>query len=97
MAERWLCKRCFTSADPIESACPNCGLPRGAAAPLLAGEVPEPEETLPGEYASQLPEGDTPPDKAPTTPASGWGLIGLGGILLLVEVVRRMNRPADDG
>jgi hypothetical protein len=69
MAERWLCKRCFTSADPIESACPNCGLPRGAAAPLLAGEVPEPEETQPGEEASQLPEGDSPPDKAPTTPA----------------------------
>jgi hypothetical protein len=45
MAERWLCKRCFTTADESVEACPNCGLARGAEAPSAAAStIPEDEE-----------------------------------------------------
>ena len=31
MTDRWVCARCFTSAEESATACPNCGLPRRAS------------------------------------------------------------------
>ncbi len=42
MTERWICARCFTSADASATVCPNCGLERGAEAESAAGEVDAP-------------------------------------------------------
>lgn len=39
MTDRWVCARCFTSAEESAPACPNCGLPRGATPESAAGEV----------------------------------------------------------
>lgn len=33
MTDRWICSRCFTSAPPEASVCPNCGLVRGSDPP----------------------------------------------------------------
>ena len=43
MPDRWICRRCFTSADDTVTNCPNCGLARGEAAPspFAFTEVPE--------------------------------------------------------
>ncbi len=43
MTERWICARCFTSADASATVCPNCGLERGAEAESAAGEVDAPQ------------------------------------------------------
>lgn len=43
MTERWICARCFTSAEASATVCPNCGLERGAEAESAAGEVDAPQ------------------------------------------------------
>ena len=86
MSERWICSRCFTSADEAATECPNCGLPRGADAPNPAAADEEPAEAAPAEEPTAEP---SPPDAAteppevqpgtlpePATPAaatSRWG------------------------
>lgn len=59
MTERWVCNRCFTSADPSAAACPNCGLARGAARPSAVDEVRE------GDAAT------SPPDQGNASAVSG--------------------------
>ena len=39
MTDRWVCARCFTSAEESATACPNCGLPRGASPEYAADEA----------------------------------------------------------
>ena len=39
MTERWICARCYTSAEESATECPNCGLPRGATFDATAGKV----------------------------------------------------------
>jgi RNA polymerase subunit RPABC4/transcription elongation factor Spt4 len=38
VTDRWICQRCFTSAETTDAACPNCGLAREAEPPA-AGEL----------------------------------------------------------
>jgi len=57
MTNRWVCARCFTSAEESATVCPNCGLARGMA-PESANQGPSSAE----ETASETP----------ATPASGW-------------------------
>lgn len=59
MTERWICARCFTSAEANASTCPNCGLERSAQPESAAGDVAEPEsQARPDEHATAaaLPE-----------------------------------------
>lgn len=60
MTERWICSRCFTSADPGVTVCPNCGLARGAPPELAAGEA-----AASGESAVSAP-------MQTSVPAAGW-------------------------
>ncbi|MGH2392622.1 MAG: hypothetical protein ACRDGH_03865, partial [Candidatus Limnocylindria bacterium] len=64
MTDRWVCARCFTSAEESATACPNCGLPRGASPESAVGDAAPSTETAPS--AAEIP---APPPAA--TPA--WG------------------------
>lgn len=77
MTARWVCARCFTSAEESATACPNCGLPRGATPESAVGEAapsadaPASAEAAQGaEDASSTAVSPEPPAPAPT-PA--WG------------------------
>ena len=78
MTDRWVCARCFTSAEESATACPNCGLPRGASPETGAGEAapnanaPASVDAAPStEAAPSAAERPSPP--APATPA--WGAV----------------------
>jgi len=65
MTDRWVCARCFTSAEDSTTLCPNCGLPRGASPDYAAGEAPPSTDAAP-------PNTDVSPAPPPAlTPA--WG------------------------
>lgn len=52
MSERWVCSRCYTSAEESATTCPNCGTPRGAAPAAAAAEpTTPPPASEPGESA----------------------------------------------
>lgn len=73
-AERWVCKRCFTSVDGSLGACTNCGLIRGSEAP--AGQPWAPA-------AAGQPEAGAAP--APAAPA--WqGLLRFWWVPVIVVV-----------
>jgi hypothetical protein len=65
MTERWVCKRCYTSADPKVAACPNCGLARGAEPASAAGAV-----TAGDADAPRAEPGTARPVIVPPTPTS---------------------------
>jgi hypothetical protein len=60
MTERWICARCFTSAEADATVCPNCGLERGATPEAASGDVDAPRARL----------DDTHPDASPAEAAS---------------------------
>ena len=61
MPDRWICRRCYTSADDTVTKCPNCGLERGEAAPspFAFTEVPEEPATDDEPEAADQPAQDT--------------------------------------
>lgn len=76
MPERWICKRCFTSADDSVAACPNCGLARGEQAPSPFAFTPVPEGAD-EELAADQPDGAderamAAPLGAPVQPEVVW-------------------------
>jgi ribosomal protein L40E len=87
MSDRWICSRCYTSADDALRSCPNCGSPRGlsksfhtpdppaAAAPKAPAPVPAtPETPAPASDADQgraTPPG-TPMAAAATGTSERW-------------------------
>lgn len=70
MTDRWVCARCFTSAEESATACPNCGLARGGSPEYAAGEAP-PSVDAPAsaETASSAAVSPAPPP----APTPGWG------------------------
>ncbi|MGH2462119.1 MAG: septum formation family protein [Candidatus Limnocylindria bacterium] len=79
MTNRWVCARCFTSADESATACPNCGLARGLAPESAAGDAPAgaDEPTAPAapyraaEPGTSAPEFPAPaPEPAPAAPVA---------------------------
>jgi ribosomal protein L40E len=79
VSERWICNRCFTSAEESATVCPNCGLGRGLpAAPEASETVPPPPDESPAAEpvtASSVdsavePVVDGPPANAPVADAS---------------------------
>jgi ribosomal protein L40E len=79
MTERWVCPRCYTSAEESATVCPNCGTPRGAALASATGssgaehEAGPPPEATPPESAPP-PDAATPqPDPSSPTTASASG------------------------
>lgn len=66
MAERWICRRCYTSADESVTTCPNCGLARGEAAPSAFAFTPVPEGEDDQEAAGDEPQKSG--DRADDTP-----------------------------
>jgi len=70
MTDRWVCARCFTSAEESATACPNCGLPRGTAPESAAADnTPAPEELTSVQPPS--PASEVAPARPPATPALG--------------------------
>jgi RNA polymerase subunit RPABC4/transcription elongation factor Spt4 len=63
VSERWICNRCYTSAEEGATVCPNCGLARGADAPdpSDATEAPEPESLLAPAAAAPTEEPELEP------------------------------------
>jgi hypothetical protein len=61
VTERWICSRCFTSAEEAATVCPNCGLPRGAEAPNPAATDPGPDDFA----AESAPADEAPPGPVP--------------------------------
>ena len=75
MTGRWVCNRCFTSAEPTAATCPNCGLARGAERPSAVDEVHAGDaETLGDGVASELSDqeryGDVRRGAKPAGPAA---------------------------
>ena len=72
MTERWICARCFTSAEASATMCPNCGLERGAEAASAAGEVDAPQARPDDAQArpddAQVEPPPAPADQARTAP-----------------------------
>jgi hypothetical protein len=76
MTDRWVCARCFTSAEESAIACPNCGLPRGASPESGAGEA-APSADAPArvdaaptvDAATSAPVSPAPPP----APTPAWG------------------------
>lgn len=70
MTDRWVCARCFTSAEDSASVCPNCGLPRRASPESAAGEAPPSADAA--HSADAAPSAHVSPAPPPArTPA--WG------------------------
>jgi hypothetical protein len=67
MTNRWVCARCFTSAEESATVCPNCGLPRGAS-PESAGQGAATPEDAPETVGTPTSATQTPAT-APTSPA----------------------------
>jgi hypothetical protein len=97
---RWVCLRCFTSADASATQCPNCGLPRGqsTAPPGVASDA------VSGSQASPVPEtqpDDSSPRPLPKRRLAIWALLGVVGLLALVGGVQRFaesaGSPGSDG
>ena len=77
MPERWICRRCYTSADESVTTCPNCGLARGEAAPSAFAFTPVPEgeddEKATGEEPGAAEDrAEEPPVRAPVQPEIVW-------------------------
>lgn len=77
MPERWICKRCYTSADESVTTCPNCGLTRGDAAPSAFAFTPVPEGEDDQDGTDDESEGaddsaTVTPVRAPAQPESAW-------------------------
>lgn len=75
MTNRWVCARCFTSAEESATVCPNCGLPRGAA-PESAGQSgasaeENAPETPPTSPPPAVPMAPSAAEQAPGTPSGG--------------------------
>jgi hypothetical protein len=61
MTERWICKRCYTSADQAVGECPNCGLARGGDPPSPSAPSPElPDEESQARIEDSRPEAAAP-------------------------------------
>jgi len=83
MTNRWVCARCFTSAEESATACPNCRLPRGMSPESVAGDVPASGEEAPTTEspspASEVAAAPAVATVAPVAPASqlaqtpAWG------------------------
>ncbi len=70
MTDRWVCARCFTSAEESATVCPNCGLPRGGSPEYAAGEAPPSvDASASAETASSAAVSPAPPP----APTPGWG------------------------
>ncbi len=67
MTNRWVCARCFTSAEESATVCPNCGLPRGTAPEPASQDTSSAEETA---SETPTPTPATPPATASTASAS---------------------------
>lgn len=64
MTRRWICSRCYTSADETASRCPNCGTPKGASAVFtVPGAEPPPNRTTtpPAPVEPTVPGGSAAP------------------------------------
>ena len=77
MSERWICSRCFTSAEEDLRSCPNCGTPRGMSKtftvndgpPSASQRPPAPPSGAPGAApAAETPAGPTPAAPTPAAP-----------------------------
>ena len=73
MTERWVCARCFTSAEDAATACPNCGLERGAQPESAAGDLNAPAEL--GE-----PFSATEPDAEPRPAAAAQATMAVASV-----------------
>lgn len=87
MTNRWVCARCFTSAEESATVCPNCGLPRGVAlesanqrSASAEGHASDTSATgTPATSPSSAPPAPTPASAAPSateqpsTPVGGAG------------------------
>lgn len=71
MTNRWVCARCFTSAEESATVCPNCGLPRGMA-PESAGQSGSWAE----ESSSETPDRATTPSPGPAAPSATPAPVG---------------------
>jgi Septum formation len=72
MTDRWVCARCFTSAEESATVCPNCGLPRGTA-PESAGQgtaAPDETETTWTSTSATPAPATIPTSPAPAVPIS---------------------------
>lgn len=64
MTDRWVCARCFTSAEESATACPNCGLPRGASPESAVGEAAPSADATPSAAAASADVSPAPPPAA---------------------------------
>jgi ribosomal protein L40E len=65
VSERWICNRCYTSAEASATACPNCGLERGLPATPEAPEPPQPADPVAGTAADPSTSADSEPVSGP--------------------------------
>jgi hypothetical protein len=68
MSTRWICPRCFTSADGALAACPNCGTRRGITAVFETGEPATSSDVgaAPVAPANPVTEPEKPPAAEPS-------------------------------
>lgn len=78
MTERWICPRCYTSAEESATVCPHCGTPRDAgsgAAAVVPVPVPpsssEPEAVPPPAAAATVAATPETPEPGASPPAAG--------------------------
>lgn len=83
MTDRWICARCYTSAEEALTACPNCGAPRGLSktfhtADAGSAATPDPPDSAVPPVAPVAPvAADVPESSSAVTPTFA-GAAGVG-------------------